>query len=234
MIDTREKLREYVYSKLGKPLIQVEITDSQMDYIIDEVIQKFCDFSYDGELVQYLKFNCQGRGEYLLSPEVEEVTQINQSGLFYSGYDVNGYVDQNLSNFILSTTGASLSYLVTLSATRSLTSKFFGNSVNFEYNSHRHSINILQDFYGPLLVECYLKYIPKERDKIYDHQWIKAMCVAQAKVQWGGNVGKYSQVLIGGASVNFDRIISEGKEEIQLLNEELLSRWTNPAPIHIS
>lgn len=234
MINTRSDLREYIYAKLGSPLIQVEVTEQQLNYIIDEVVQQFSNFSYDGEKKVYLKFMCEGRGEYNVSSEINEISQINQSGLFYSGYDMNGYIDQNLSNFILNSSGASLSYLITLSSTRSLTAKFFGNSVNFEFNEHEHKLYIYQDFYGPLLIECYMRYIPNEQDKIYNHEWIKGMCVAKAKLQWANNIGKYSQAVISGATINYDNIRAEGNEEMQKYNEELLSKWTNPAPFFIA
>ena len=100
MINTRLDLREYIYAKLGSPLIQVEVTEQQLNYIIDEVVQQFSNFSYDGERKVYLKFMCEGKGEYNVSPDINEITQINQSGLFYSGYDMNIYRSKLIKFYI--------------------------------------------------------------------------------------------------------------------------------------
>jgi hypothetical protein len=46
--------------------------------------------------------------------------------------------------------------------------------------------------------------------------------------------GKYDQALVGGARINYDRLLSEAQQEIQTLNEELLTKWSDPAPIDIA
>lgn len=233
MINTLADLRTYILEELGWPQLNVELTDNQLNHCIEKSVQQFANFSYDGELTKYIKFDCQGRGVYNVSDEIEEILQLNQSGLFYSGYDMNGYVDQNLSNYILNTSGTALSYLVTLSATRSLTQKYFGNSVNFEFNSHKGTLTVFQDFVGPLLIEAKFRYVPNEKDKIYNHEWVKKMAVAQARLMQSTIVGKYNQNLVGGAQVNYSDMRSLAESEIEVLNEELINRWVEPAPVLI-
>lgn len=234
MIQTEKELIQYIKMMLGWPQLNVELIDDQISECIKYSIQKFTNVAYDGERTKYFKFMCEGRGEYKVANEVEEITQVNQSGIFYSGYDMNGYIDQNLSNFILNTSGASLTYLVTLSSTRSLTSKYFGNSVNFEFNSHKGILTIFQDFNGPLLIEAKCRYIPDTIDKIYGHEWVKSYAVERCRLLLSTVVGKYDQNLIGGGRINYADIRSLAQDELNKLEEELMEKWIEPAPFIIA
>lgn len=227
-ITTIPALTKYIKEELGWPQLQVELTDEQILHCIEKSVQMFSNVAYDGELTRYIKFDCQGQGNYFVDPEIEEITQICQSGIFV-GSDLNGLVDQNLSNYILSTSGVALSYLVTLSSTRSLVDKYFGNKVNFEFNSHKGLLTIFQNYFGPLLIEAKCKYVPDEYDKIYDQEWVKAMSVAQARLMQSVVLGKYSAPLINGSQVNYSDIRQLAQDEIQKLTEELSMKWTEPA-----
>lgn len=227
-ITTIPALTKYIKEELGWPQLQVELTDEQILHCIEKSVQMFSNVAYDGELTRYIKFDCQGQGNYFVDPEIEEITQICQSGIFV-GSDLNGLVDQNLSNYILSTSGVALSYLVTLSSTRSLVDKYFGNKVNFEFNSHKGLLTIFQNYSGPLLIEAKCKYVPDEYDKIYDQEWVKAMSVAQARLMQSVVLGKYSAPLINGSQVNYSDIRQLAQDEIQKLTEELSMKWTEPA-----
>ena len=227
-ITTIPALTKYIKEELGWPQLQVELTDEQILHCIEKSVQMFSNVAYDGELTRYIKFDCQGQGNYFVDPEIEEITQICQSGIFV-GSDLNGLVDQNLSNYILSTSGVALSYLVTLSSTRSLVDKYFGNKVNFEFNSHKGLLTIFQNYFGPLLIEAKCKYVPDEYDKIYDQEWVKAMSVAQARLMQSVVLGKYSAPLINGSQVNYSDIRQLTQDEIQKLTEELSMKWTEPA-----
>lgn len=225
---TLDELIQYVKEELGWPQLQVELTNEQLTHCIEKSIQMFTNVAYDGELTKYIKFDCQGKGNYFVDPQIEEITQLCQSGIFV-GSDLNGFVDQNLANYIFSSSGVALSYLVTLSSTRSLVDKYFGNRVNFEFNSHKGILTIFQNWKGPLLIEAKCKYIPDEHDKIYDQEWVKAMSVAQARLLQSTILGKYSAPLINGAQINYQDMRSLAQEEIQKLTEELSNKWTEPA-----
>lgn len=70
-----------------------------------------------------------------------------------------------------------------------------------------------------------------EDDYIFGEMWVRQMAKAKTKVLWGNIVGKFSQSLVGGATINYDRLISEGESEIEKLMEELHDKWVDPAPV---
>lgn len=59
-IYSREDLIEYALRKLGKPVIKVEIADEQLSDRLDEALQFFQDFHYDGTERVYLKHQITG------------------------------------------------------------------------------------------------------------------------------------------------------------------------------
>ena len=233
MVTTKEQLKTYILEELGSPQLNVELTDNQIYHNIEKAVQKFTNFAYDGELTKFIKFNCQGRGDYHVDPSVEEIIRVEETSVF-SVFDLQGfYVDQNLVNFIMTNNSVAVSYLCTLSATRSLLEKFFKHQVAYEFNSLKGILNIFEDFYGPLLIECRCRYIPDENDKVYDQEWVKAMSVELCRLTQSVVLGKYSQNLVGGSQVNWSEIRSLAQENIQRLEEELKERWVEPAPFLI-
>ena len=99
----------------------------------------------------------------------------------------------------------------------------FGKTVSFEFNESNHILRLFQEVKGPVAIEASLDYIPNpDHDDAYGHEWIKKYSLNLVKRLWGQNVGKYDSQLIGGANINYDRIISEAQQEIELLEERLM------------
>ena len=74
-------------------------------------------------------------------------------------------------------------------------------------------------------------YEPKDEDEIYNHPWVKEYALNLCKRTWGNNVGKYTTSLVGGATLNYERIISEANTELERLENDLYDKYTAPLPI---
>jgi len=99
----------------------------------------------------------------------------------------------------------------------------FGPNVSFDFNASNHTLRIFDNVSGAIAIEAALDYIPNpEYDDAYGHPWLKAYALNLVKRIWGQNVGKYSSPLVGGATINFDRLISEAQQEIDKLEEQLM------------
>ena len=53
---TREQLKQYALRTLGKPVIEINVDDDQLEDRIDEAIQYFAQYHYDGVKRTYLKY----------------------------------------------------------------------------------------------------------------------------------------------------------------------------------
>ena len=53
---TRETLKQYCLRNLGKPVIDINVDDDQLEDRIDEGLQYFAQYHYDGIERMYLKY----------------------------------------------------------------------------------------------------------------------------------------------------------------------------------
>jgi hypothetical protein len=51
----REEFKEYCLRKLGHPVIEINVSDEQVDDRVDEAMSFFRDYHYDGSQLVYLK-----------------------------------------------------------------------------------------------------------------------------------------------------------------------------------
>lgn len=106
------------------------------------------------------------------------------------------------------------------------------NSQNFKWDSIKRTLTLDPDTFGEVIVVGEKAYdVDEEFDLIFNESWVKEMATAKSQLLWGKTLGKYSQSLVGGAEINYDRIISEAQTEIDRLNEELQEKWVDPAPV---
>jgi len=101
----------------------------------------------------------------------------------------------------------------------------FGTAVNFDYNSSNKNLRLFEGVSGPIAIECAMENIPDPLfDIAYSDPWIKAYSLNLVKRLWGNNTGKYDSPLVGGATLNYGRLIDEAQNEIDKLDEQLVVR----------
>ena len=125
------------------------------------------------------------------------------------------------------------------------------------YDSTKRYINMIQDFFQPehtvkfskitnritldmdwstelavgknLLIEAYVKLSSVEFSEIFNDIWLKRYLTALIKQQWGQNLSKFEGVqLPGGVSLRGAEIMSEAKEEVLAIEEELKLTYEEP------
>jgi hypothetical protein len=64
---------------------------------------------------------------------------------------------------------------------------------------------------------------------IYNDKWLKEFTTALFKRQWGENLSKFNEVqLLGGVTINGERIMTEAVAEIEKLLETLETTYQEP------
>lgn len=232
-IRSKKDLISYIRSQLGEPIIKVEVTDSQMSEMIDAAVQKFteyCGYTLEESVVIQL----HGAKEYPLPDKITNIISL-KTGLSgnltdfasnFGDYIPNLWSDMYFSN---SLTGDIIPNIMMISATTSVLDKYFGTDIYYNFNQHRKILQVFDPYEGPAVLHYQYEYIANEEDDlIYNHEWIKAYCIAKTKEIWGSILGKYSQSLVGGAQINYGDIKSEAQSEIEKLEQELLDKWSDP------
>ena len=239
-ITSKSALIDYIKSTLGAPIIKVDVTDTQIENIIDNAVQKFTEYAY-GTLEAAVVIQLNGKGEYAMPDTMTNLLKLSKGGTsnltnfnanFGSGYVPNIWSQQYFSG---SLTGDIIPAIIGISTTTAMLEKYFGDDIVYNFNPHRKVLQVLEAFEGPAVLYYQYEYLADEQnDLIYNHEWIKEYTVAQTRYQWGNNTGKIDREIVGGGKINYSDMKSEATAEIERLNGELLTRWADPAPIAIS
>lgn len=80
---TRADFKEYCLRKLGKPVIEINVDDDQVEDRIDEALRYFWDYHFDGSDKQYYRYTVQTAN---LPDRVAEIKIVN-GGIGYSNSD---------------------------------------------------------------------------------------------------------------------------------------------------
>jgi hypothetical protein len=74
---TREGLKQYALRALGKPVIEINVDDDQLEDRIDEALQYYAQYHYDAIRRTYLKYQyTQEDKDRITSNSTESVTKI--------------------------------------------------------------------------------------------------------------------------------------------------------------
>lgn len=239
-ITTKQALIHYTKVQLGYPTIQVEVTDEQMSYIIDDVVQKFTEYSY-GTLEESVVVDIAGAGEYKLPGLITNILKLSKgssaSGMNFDGNYGEGLVpDMWTQQYVTAQIGGGgiFENIIPVMNTQAMYSKYFGDDLNCNFNPHRKILQVLENYTGKCLLHYNYEYIADEEyDLVYNHEWVKGYTRAKVKQMWGTVTGKFDQTLVGGARVNYDRFLSEAQSELEELDRQLLDRWSDPCPMFV-
>jgi hypothetical protein len=239
-INSKVLLTAYIKSQLGAPTINIEVTDDQIGEIIEDTVQKFTEYAY-GTLEGSVVVQINGSGEYDMPNSMTNLIKLskgstsnltNFSANFGSGYVPNLWSEQFFSG---SLTGDIIPGIIAISTTKAILDKYFADDIVYNFNHLNKKLQVLENYIGPAIVHYEYEYLAlDENDLVYNHEWIKNYTKAQVKMLWGTVTGKYDQALVGGARINYGDMKSEANEEIQKLDEELLNKWSDPAPIDVA
>jgi len=239
-IRSNTQLVKYIKSQLGAPTINIEVSNQQITEIIDDTVQKFTEYAY-GTLEGTVIVQLTGAKDYVMPDTMTNLIKLakgstsnltNFNANFGSGYVPNLWSEQYFSS---SLTGGIMPGIIALSTTKSILDKFFGDEIVFNFNPLSKTLQVLENYTGGAVLHYQYEYLANpQNDLVYNHEWIKAYCIAKTKNLWGTVTGKYTQSLVGGAQINYSDMKSEAQEAIATLDEQLLSKWSDPAPIDIS
>lgn len=238
-IRTKNDLIDYIYRQLGSPVIDVEVTSDQLEDIIDTVIRQYSEYAIDGQEEKLFVIPLDSDiNTYVLDEHIFSIKNARVSSNYSPFMIPGGYVLNNTYNFLgFGGNGPmNLGDVQMLTAQFQIIQDYFNIPIDYTYNANNNKFVILDDTHKKnenILIHCMSYYNPESIDGIYNHVWIKDMCTAKAKMQWGTNVGKYSASLLNGATINYSDIYSQGQTDVERLNQELLDRWAPPLGIYV-
>lgn len=236
--DTRKKFIEYCKRRLGHPVITLELDQDQIEDRVDDALQKYADYHFDGSERFLLKHQITSQditNKYIPNTDplllsVVRVFQPSQNTI--SMFDVRYQV--RLNDFYNFNNVSMIHYYMTRNHL-ALLEFLFNVEPSIIFNRKDDKIFVNLDWNkdiqlgGFLLFDCYRALDPNTAVKIWNDMWLKEYATALIKRQWGDNLKKYGSIQMpGGVVLNGQTIYDEAFADIRKLEDELQSKYELP------
>lgn len=234
---TRSEFKQYCLRKLGHPVIQINVSDEQLDDRIDEALAFWQDYHYNGSELIYVRHMLtqeeidQGyvdlnNTEYARLLGVVRIFDLSSSistgtGMFNVTYQ---FVLNNLQDL----TGYSIqNYYMTMQHIRFIQEWLVGYPL-IRYNKHNNKLYIDQSkakltpgYF--IIIEAY-EPLDETNPDIWSDRWLQNFATVLIKEQWGSNLTKFVNMqLVGGVTFNGEQILSDAREERKDMEESAKS-----------
>lgn len=236
---SRQQFKEYCLRKLGKPVIEINVDDDQVEDRIDESLKYYWDYHFDGAEKLYYKHQITATdkvNKYITLPEniigavrIFPVGQsLNTMNLFNIRYQIA------LNDLYTLTTQSMVPYVMAMQHIQFLEEILVGQKP-IRYNRHKNRLFVDMDWDLAVLnefivVEAYQVVDPEIYQDVWGDRWLALYTTAQIKYQWGTNLTKFTgMVLPGGVQFNGEKIMDDAKAEIEALEQEMMTSYTLPA-----
>lgn len=228
---TREEFKDYCLRRLGYPVIQINIDDDQLEDRIDDSMQYFQDYHFDGTQSiwaqhhitqtditnQYLTVDPSIIGIARILPLTDSQANVNMFDLRYQ-LRLNELYDFTSASYI--------NYTLTMQHLRTLELLFTGITP-IRFNRHQNKL-FIDWAWGTevttndvVIMEAYQIVDPNTYPDVYNNRWLKEYATAAIARQWGENIRKYGAVpLPGGITLDGDKIYQDAVRLIERLEKE--------------
>jgi hypothetical protein len=236
---TRKEFKEYCLRALGKPVIEINVDDDQVEDRIDQAIRYYWDYHFDGTEKMYFKYQVDQQfietGEIELPENIIGVVKIFEIGdPATSAKDIFNIRYQIALNDLYTLTNVGLlTYYMTMSHLGVMEELLVGKTP-IRYNRHRNIVHVdkstehftLGEF---LMFEVYKVVDPEIYSDVWADRWLQYYTTQLIKRQWGSNLTKFEGIqLPGGVTFNGLKIYDDADAEIKRLEEEMINNYSLP------
>ena len=236
---SRSEFKEYCLRKLGKPVIEINVDDDQVEDRIDECIKYYWDYHFDGTEKTYYRHQITEQtktDKFITLPEniigAVRIFQIGDpsiraSDMFNIRYQIA------LNDLYQLTTVSLLPYYMAMQHLGTITELLVGQQP-IRYNRHTNKLQIDMDWtkidVGQyILVEAYEVINPDTYTDAWGDRWLQEYCTQKIKYQWGTNLTKFIGLqLPGGVQFNGEKIMDDAEKAIEKLEQEMISSYSLP------
>lgn len=236
---TRDEFKEYCLRKLGKPVIEINVDEDQIDDRIDEALRYYWDYHFDGTEKVYYKHQVTDQdkvNKYITIPDniIGAVRVFPIADPIVGSNDLFNIRYQIALNDLYTLTSVSMvPYYMTMEHLALISEVLVGQQP-IRYSRHRNKLYVDMDWgkinVGQyLLVEAYEVVDPEEYPNVWSDRWLQNYATAKIKYQWGSNLTKFiGMSLPGGVQFNGERILEDARQELELMEQRMISSYSLP------
>ena len=235
---SRSEFKEYCLRKLGKPVIEINVDDDQVEDRIDEALSYYWDYHFDGSEKIYYKHVITANNvtdKYITLPEniigAVRIFNIGDPMVTNNLFDIRYQIA--LNDLYTLTSVSMIPYYMMFQHVQLMEQLLVGMQP-IRYNRHTDKLSVDMDWNkvnvgNYLIVEAYQILDPDTYTDAWGDRWLGMYTTALIKRQWGSNLSKFSGLqLPGGVSFNGDKIFNDANAEIEALEKEMMSSYSLP------
>ena len=236
---SRSTFKEYCLRKLGKPVIEINVDDDQVEDRIDESLRYYWDYHFDGSEKVYYKHAITSddkTNKYITLPEniIGAVRvfpigdpSIRSDDMFNIRYQIA------LNDLYTLTAYSMIPYFMAMQHLALISEMLVGQQpIRYSRHKDRLFVDTKWDNYNVgdfLLVEAYEVIDPDTFTDVWADRCLQNYCTEKIKYQWGSNLTKFSGMqLPGGVQFNGDKIFSDAQQAIEKMEEEMILNYSLP------
>lgn len=236
---SRSEFKEYCLRKLGKPVIEINVDDDQVEDRIDEALKYYWDYHFDGTERIYYKHLITSENvtnKYIVLPEniigAVRIFNIGDPMVTNNLFDIRYQIA--LNDLYTLTSVSMIPYYMMFQHIQHMEQLLVGQQP-IRYNRHMDKLYVDMDWNkvnvgNYLIVEAYQILDPDVYTDAWGDRWLALYTTALIKKQWGSNLTKFSGLqLPGGVQFNGDKIYNDAVAEIEQMEKEMSSSYSLPS-----
>ena len=236
---SRTQFKAYCLRRLGAPVIEINVDDDQVEDRIEDSLQYYWDYHFDGSEKQYYKYgpitSTDKSNKYVTLPSniigAVRIFPIGQSLSTNSLFNIRYQIALNDLYDLTSTT--LVPYYMAMQHIQFLEQLLVGEQP-IRFNRHMNRLYVDMDWDRVnegeyLIIEAYQIVDPDTFTDVWSDRWLQRYATAMIKQQWGANLTKFKEIKMpGGMTFNGDKIYNDATTEIAKLEDEMVNSYRLP------
>ena len=235
---TREEFKALCLRQLGHNVINIEVSNTQLDDCVDLSLSYYADYHFDGSEKLYYKYEIteiDKTNRYITLPDniIGAIRIFDLSSSLGSGDFFNIQYQIALNDLYTLTSHSMVPYYMAMTHVTLMQQLLVGQKP-IRYNRHINRLYIdmkwdILDVGAHIIVEAYGVIDPEEFTDVWKDRWLIKYCTEQIKKVWGTNTKKYGNMqLPGGLVMTGQKMYDEADQAIQKLEAEMLDSYSLP------
>lgn len=237
-VTSREQFKQYILRRLGAPVVNIEVSDEQLEDRIDDALQYYRDYHFDGTEKVYIPHQLTAQdieNKYIVLPDIVVgvtsiwplVSTVSSSSMFSATY-------QFALNDFFNISATQLSAYVSAMQNIALVQEILVGQQPIRYNRHTDKLYIDMNWekirVGEyIMIDGYVALDSNVYSQIWGDRWLQRYATALVAKQWGTNLSKFvGMQMPGGLTFDGQRILADADNEINRLEEEMINSYSLP------
>lgn len=235
---TKAEFKEYCLRTLGKPVIEINVDDDQVDDRIDEALRYYWDYHHDGAEKTFYKYQITEQdknNKYITIPEniigvinlFDLGSALGTNNLFNIRYQIA------LNDLYTLTSVSMVPYFMAMQHIQFLEYLLVGKQP-LRYNRNVNKLHLDMDWDrlkigNYIIVEAYGVVDPNTYVDVWKDRWLLRYATCLIKQQWGTNLKKFQGMKMpGGLEFSGQNIYNEATNERDILEKEMIMNYSLP------